>query len=109
MYELNQGPKRSMAARRTILKYQALLDREILIQTRLMKLPSRVVKLDSDEELTQEDLRELIAIKKVIAESAIKKGDMTRVNKATADIAQYQILIEINDEIDSLKKAKTGI
>jgi hypothetical protein len=31
LYEENKGPKRSMAVRRTILKYQALLDREILI------------------------------------------------------------------------------
>jgi hypothetical protein len=44
-----------------------------------------------------------------MAESAIKKGDMNRVNKATADIAQYQILILIQDEIESLKKAKAGI
>jgi hypothetical protein len=31
MYEQEKGPKRSMAARKTILKYQALLDREIVI------------------------------------------------------------------------------
>ena len=29
--------------------------------------------------------------------------------KATADIAQFTTLFEINNEIDSLKKAKTGI
>jgi hypothetical protein len=75
----------------------------------MMKPPSRLLKLDSDEELTNEDLRDLIESKKGMAERARKNGDISRVNKATADITQYQILIEINDEIDSLKKAKAGI
>jgi hypothetical protein len=75
----------------------------------MMKQPSRILKLDSDEELTLEDLRDLIAVKKVMSESAIKKGDINRANKAAADIAQYKILIKIQDEIESLKKAKTGI
>jgi hypothetical protein len=52
-----------------------------------------MLKLDSDEELTLEDLRDLIAVKKVMSESAIKKGDINRANKAAADIAQYKILI----------------
>jgi hypothetical protein len=34
---------------------------------------------------------------------------MTKFNKATADIAQFQKLIEIYDEIDSLKNAREGI
>jgi hypothetical protein len=34
---------------------------------------------------------------------------MSKFNKAAADIAQFKILIEIRDEIESLKKAKAGI
>jgi hypothetical protein len=34
---------------------------------------------------------------------------MSKFNKAAADIAQFKILIEIHDEIESLKKAKAGI
>ncbi len=109
MYEKDKGPKGSMAAKRIILKYQGLLDSEIVIQTRMMKPHARQLRLDSDEELTQEDLRHLIESKKAIAERASKNGDMSRANKAAADIAQYQILIEIYDQIDSLKKAKAGI
>ena len=33
---------------------------------------------------------------------------MTKFNKATGDIAQFYKLIEIYDEIESLKKAKMG-
>lgn len=61
----------------------------------MMKPSSRLLRLDSEEELTLEDMKDLIDRKNIIAESAIKKGDMSRANKATADIAQYQILIEI--------------
>ena len=61
----------------------------------MMKPPSRLLRIDSDEELSFEDMRDLIDRKNIIAESAIKKGDMTRANKAKADIAQYQILIDI--------------
>jgi hypothetical protein len=55
----------------------------------MMKPPCRQLRLSSDEELTEEDIRELIDRKKVIAEGARKKGDMTRANKAESDIAQY--------------------
>jgi hypothetical protein len=34
---------------------------------------------------------------------------MSKFNKATGDFAQFKKLIEIYDEIESLKKAKTGI
>jgi hypothetical protein len=61
----------------------------------MMKPPARLLRIDSDEELTLEDMRDLIDRKNVIAESAIKKADMSRANKAKADIAQYQILIDI--------------
>ena len=84
-----------MATRRAILKYQGLLDKEIVIQARMMKPHARQLRLDSDEEFTSEDLRDLRESKKVIAERASKKGDMSRANKTVAEIAQYQILIEI--------------
>jgi hypothetical protein len=53
------------------------------------------LRLDSDEEYSSEDLRDLSDSRKIIAERASKKGDMSRANKAAAEIAQYQILIEI--------------
>jgi hypothetical protein len=39
-----------MADRRTFIKYQAFLDREIVIQKRMMESPSRLLRLDPDEE-----------------------------------------------------------
>ena len=72
LYEQDKGPKPSMAARRTILKYQALLDREIEIQKRMLESHSRWLKLDPDEELTYEDLRDLLHSKKAISERASK-------------------------------------
>lgn len=109
MYELDKGPQPLMSAKRTIQKCQALLDKEIVIQTRMIDSPSRLLKLDPDEELTQEDMRDLIETKKAMAERAKLKGEMSKLNKATADIAQFEILIKIYDEIDSLKKARAGI
>ena len=45
-----------MAARRTILRLQALLDKEIEIYTRRMK--SRYLELKFDEDSTKEDMEE---------------------------------------------------
>jgi hypothetical protein len=61
----------------------------------MMKPPSRLLKLDSDEELTKEDLRDLLDSKKAIADRASKNGDIARFNKVKADIEQYQTLIDI--------------
>jgi hypothetical protein len=61
----------------------------------MMKPPSRLLRIDSDEELSLEDMRDLIDRKNIMAESAIKKGEVSRANKAKADIAQYQMLIDI--------------
>jgi hypothetical protein len=38
----------------------------------IMKLPSRLLKLDSDEELSKEDLRDLLNSEKAIADRASK-------------------------------------
>ena len=54
-----------------------------------MQSPSRLLRLDPDEELTKEDMRDLIDSKKAMAERASKKGDMIKYNKAVADIAQF--------------------
>ena len=75
----------------------------------MLESPSQLLRLDPEEELTKEDIRDLIDSKKAMAERASKNGDMTKFNKATADIAQFQKLIEIYDEIDSLKNAREGI
>jgi hypothetical protein len=61
----------------------------------MMKSNARQLRLDSDEEYSSEDLRDLSDSRKIIAERASKKGDMSRANKAAAEIAQYQKLIEI--------------
>jgi hypothetical protein len=54
----------------------------------MIESPLKLLRLDPDEELTLDDLRDLIDSKKAMAERASKKGDMTKFNKATADIAQ---------------------
>lgn len=59
----------------------------------MLESPSQLLRLDPEEELTKEDIRDLIDSKKAMAERASKNGDMTKFNKATADIAQFQKLI----------------
>jgi hypothetical protein len=48
-----------------------------------------MLRLDPDEELTKEDMRDIIDSKKAMAERASKNGDMNKYNKAAADIAQF--------------------
>ena len=55
----------------------------------MLESPSQLLRLDPEEELTKEDIRDLIDSKKAMAERASKKGDMTKFNKTTADIAQF--------------------
>ena len=59
----------------------------------MMKPHARQLRLDEDDELTLEDLRDLSDNKKVIAERASKKGDLSRAKKVAGEIAQFQILI----------------
>jgi hypothetical protein len=55
----------------------------------MLESPSRLLRLDPDEKLTKEDLRDIIDSKKAMAERAKKKGDMSKFNKASSDIAQF--------------------
>jgi hypothetical protein len=48
------------------------LDREIVILKKMIESPSQKLRLNKDEELTQEDLRDLIDSKKAMAERARK-------------------------------------
>ena len=52
MYEVNKGPQPLISAKRTIMKCQALLDKEMMIQTRMIESPYQLLRLNPDEELT---------------------------------------------------------
>ena len=66
-------------------------------------------KLNLDNDLSLDDILDIIDLGTILLTNAKKKGDTKREVKLTDDIESYNKIKEVIEELERLEKAKNGI